>query len=55
MNPFVASLVRHALTAVAAALVAKGYFDSATADAIIAALLTLSSVGWKLVEERKRG
>lgn len=51
---FILAMLRHILTFGGGALVAKGYSDQATADAIIGAVLTLVGGVWSIVEKQKR-
>lgn len=49
----VTSIVRHALTFLGGAAVAKGLLDSSTADQAIGALTTLVGIVWSLWIKRK--
>ena len=51
---FVLAMARHLLTFGGGALVARGYADQATTDAIIGALLTIVGGVWSIVEKRQR-
>jgi hypothetical protein len=42
-------VLRAVLSAVGGYAVAKGYFDSATANAVVAAVLVLGSAGWSVM------
>lgn len=48
MNPNIASLIRHALTAAGGFLVAKGVASTEQITEIVGALLSLASVGWSI-------
>lgn len=45
-------VVRTMLAFGAGILVSKGYFDSATADTIVGAVVTLLTAGWSIFEKR---
>jgi positive regulator of sigma E activity len=49
MQSAVIALLRHLLTFIGGALVAKGILDSAALTEIIGAIITLVSTGWMLV------
>lgn len=49
----ITSIVRHALTFIGGAAVAKGLLDSSTADQAIGALTTLVGIVWSLWIKRK--
>ena len=51
---FIMALVRHLLTGAAGWMVAKGYADAATTEAIIGGVLALIGVGWSVAEKAKR-
>jgi hypothetical protein len=51
---FVLSLIRHALTAAGSVLVAKGYVDSGTFEAIVGGLLALVGLGLSWQDKAKR-
>jgi hypothetical protein len=51
---FVLSLIRHALTAAGSVLVAKGYVDSGTFEAIVGGLLALVGLGLSYQDKAKR-
>ena len=46
-------LLRHLLTFGGGFLIAKGWFDEATVNSIVAALITLVGAGWSLCAKRK--
>ena len=48
MNPNIASLIRHALTAAGGFLVAKGVASTEQITELVGALLSLASVGWSI-------
>ena len=50
----VQQFVRMGLQAGAGALVAKGYINESAAEALVGGALSLSSVAWWMVWERKR-
>ena len=50
----VQQFVRMGLQAGAGALVTKGYLDAAAGEALVGGLLSIASVGWWLVWNRKR-
>lgn len=54
MNEALAGLIRHALTTVGGVLVAKGYLDSGTVEAVAGAVVTILGVIWSLVAKRQR-
>jgi len=54
MNPNLASLIRHALTAAGGFLVAKGIASTEQLTEIVGALLSLASVGWSIKSNRKK-
>lgn len=45
-------VVRTLLAFGAGVFVSKGYFDSATADTIVGAVVTLLTAGWSIFEKR---
>ena len=45
------ALLRHLLTFIGGALVAKGFIDTESLQEIIGAIITLLSVGWMTVEK----
>lgn len=45
-------LIRHGLTTLGGVLVARGYLDDGTLQAIIGALLTLGGAGWSVYAKR---
>mgnify|MGYP003336149783 CR=1 FL=1 len=47
------ALLRHLLTFIGGALVAKGFIDTESLQEIIGAIITLLSVGWMTVEKSK--
>jgi hypothetical protein len=48
-----AGLLRHLLTFGGGFAVAKGWFDEATMNSLVAALLTIVGVGWSVIAKRK--
>ena len=48
-----AGLLRHLLTFGGGFLIAKGWFDEATVNQIVAALITLVGAGWSMFAKRK--
>jgi len=54
MNPNIASLIRHGLTAAGGFLVAKGIASTEQITEIVGALLSLASVGWSIKSNRKK-
>jgi hypothetical protein len=54
MNPNIASLIRHALTAAGGFLVAKGVASTEQVTEIVGALLSLASVGWSIKSNSKK-
>ncbi len=51
---FFLAMLRHLLTFGGGALVAKGYADEATVQAVSGALLTIVGAVWSLVEKNQR-
>lgn len=51
-SSFVLALVRHILTFVGGAAVARGYMDDASMQQIVGAVVTLISLGWSLLDKR---
>lgn len=51
---FLLSLARHALTGVGAVLVARGYADTATTEAIVGGLLALIGLGLSYKDKAER-
>jgi hypothetical protein len=54
MNPNLASLIRHILTAAGGFLVAKGIASTEQITEIVGALLSLASVGWSIKSNNKK-
>lgn len=54
MQPFALAMIRHVLTFAGGAIVARGYLDAATAEAVTGAVLTLVGAAWSLAEKRGR-
>jgi len=54
MNPNIASLIRHALTAAGGFLVAKGIASTEQLTEIVGALLSLASIGWSIKSNKKK-
>jgi len=54
MNPNIASLIRHILTAAGGFLVAKGIASTEQLTEIVGALLSLASVGWSIKSNAKK-
>ena len=54
MNPNIASLIRHVLTAAGGFLVAKGIASTEQLTEIVGALLSLASVGWSIKSNSKK-
>ena len=53
MNPFLAAMLRHGLTTIGGAFVAKGYVDAGTWEAIAGGILALAGVAWSLAHKMK--
>ena len=53
MNEQLSGIVRHVLTAAGGALVAKGYADEATVQALVGGLIALIGVIWSVVSKKK--
>ena len=47
------SLLRHLLTFIGGALVAKGFIDTESLQELIGAVITLLSIGWMTVDKAK--
>ena len=47
------SLLRHLLTFIGGALVAKGFIDTESLQELIGAIITLLSIGWMTVDKAK--
>lgn len=54
MNPNVASLIRHLLTAAGGFLVAKGLASAEQLTELVGAILSLVSVGWSIKSNNKK-
>ena len=54
LKPAILALVRHILSIVGTALVARGYVQSSDIEPTIGALLTIGSVAWSVVDKRER-
>lgn len=48
MNPNIASLIRHILTAAGGFLVAKGIASAEQVSEIVGALITIAGIGWSI-------
>lgn len=55
MEALLGLFARHILTAVGAVLVAKGYTDEATIQAVGGAAATLIGVGWSVFQKKQSG
>ena len=53
MKAAVIALLRHLLTFIGGALVAKGFIDTESLQELIGALITLLSIGWMTVDKAK--
>jgi len=53
MQSAIIALLRHLLTFIGGALVAKGFLDAAALQELIGALITMLSVGWMAVSKYK--
>lgn len=51
---FILSLVRHALTSVGSVMVAKGYVDAGTTEAIIGGVLAVVGLAWSFKDKAAR-
>ena len=51
MNDYIASLVRHGLTAVGGSLVAKGLITATVFDQAVGAVVVLAGIVWSLVSK----
>lgn len=54
MNPNIASLIRHGLTAAGGFLIAKGVASTEQITELVGALLSLVSVGWSIKSNLKK-
>jgi len=54
MNPNIASLIRHGLTAAGGFLVARGVASTEQITELVGALLSLASVGWSIKSNLKK-
>ncbi len=54
MNPNIASLIRHGLTAAGGFLIAKGVASTEQITELVGALLSLASVGWSIKSNVKK-
>ena len=52
MNPSIASLVRHGLTALGGFLIAKGMASAGQVDELAGAIVTIAGVIWSLVKNK---
>jgi hypothetical protein len=52
MNPNIASLVRHGLTAAGGFLIAKGLASAGQVDELAGAVVTIAGVIWSLVKNK---
>ncbi len=53
MNPNVASLIRHGLSAAGGFLVAKGMISLDQVNEIAGAIITLAGIGWSVFKNKK--
>ena len=53
MNPNVASLIRHGLSAAGGFLVAKGMVSFDQVNEIAGAIITLTGIGWSVFKNKK--
>lgn len=53
MNPNIASLIRHILTAAGGFLVAKGIASAEQISEIVGALITVVGIGWSIKKNGK--
>lgn len=51
MNDYIASLVRHGLTAVGGSLVAKGLITATVFDEVVGAVVVIAGVVWSVVSK----
>jgi hypothetical protein len=51
MNEYIASLVRHGLTAVGGSLVAKGLITATVFDEVVGAAVVIAGVVWSVVSK----
>lgn len=51
---FILSLLRHALTGVGSVLVARGYADAVTIEAIAGGLLAVAGLAWSFKDKAAR-
>lgn len=49
----IAGLVRHLLTFGGGWMVAKGIFDEATANELVAGIMTIAGIAWSVVQKRR--
>jgi hypothetical protein len=54
MLPAILGVARHLLTFGAGYLVARGFIDESTAEALVGAVLTLIGVGWSIYDKQTR-
>lgn len=52
MNPNIASLIRHGLTAAGGFLIAKGLASAGQVDELAGALVTLAGIGWSVFKNK---
>ena len=54
MNPNIASLIRHGLTAAGGFLIARGVASTEQITELVGAILSLASVGWSIKSNLKK-
>jgi hypothetical protein len=54
MNPNIASLIRHGLTAAGGFLIARGVASAEQITELVGAILSLASVGWSIKSNLKK-
>lgn len=53
MNPNIASLIRHLLTAAGGFLVAKGLASADQVGELVGAVVSIAGIGWSMFNNRK--
>jgi len=53
MNPNIASLIRHLLTAAGGFLVAKGLASADQVGELVGAVVSIAGIGWSIFNNRK--
>lgn len=48
-------VVRHALTFAGGFVVAKGWLDDATMNAVVGAIITIGGAVWSVIDKKNRG